>query len=178
MSRRVDSARVGGAGGSDDRHDLLAVSLRLRNLRLQVGHVHPREFVGFHQRYRAVAEAPSAPCSSAPRSGRFPSTRLCTCGYPRQPILLDGVPQTGEGVARQHQAHQVALSAAAGEDAGVAPAGKLDPGAQPFDQLHLDNGCRRALIPGVHALVGGVNQHFRRLANHQARAVQVRHALR
>ena len=82
-----------------------------------------------------------------------------------------------EGVARQHQAHQVALGAAAGEDAGVARR-KTDPGAQPFDQLHLDNGCRRALIPGVHALVGGVNQHFRRLANHQARAVQVRHALR
>lgn len=38
-----------------------------------------------------------------------------------QPILLDGVPLTGEeGVARQHQAHQVALGAAAGEDAGVA----------------------------------------------------------
>ncbi len=80
-------------------------------------------------------------------SGRFPSTRLCTCGYPRQPILLDGVPLTGEeGVARQHQAHQVALGTAAGEDAGVARR-KTDPGAQPFDQLHLDNGCRRALIP-------------------------------
>lgn len=51
-----------------------------------------------------------------------------------------------EGVARQHQAHQVALGAAAGEDAGVARR-KTDPGAQPFDQLHLDNGCRRALIP-------------------------------
>ena len=34
------------------------------------------------------------------------------------------------------------------------------------------------MIPGVHTLVGGVNQHFRRLANHQAWAVQVRHALR
>lgn len=56
VAQRVDSPRVGGAGGGDDRHDLLAVSLRLRNLRLQIGHVHPREFVGFHQRDRAVAE--------------------------------------------------------------------------------------------------------------------------
>ena len=51
-------------------------------------------------------------------------------------------------------------------------------GTQPFDQFDLNNGCGRALIPGVHALVSGVNQHFRRLANDQAWAVQVRHTLR
>ncbi|MPN51616.1 hypothetical protein SDC9_199264 [bioreactor metagenome] len=81
-----------------------------------------------------------------------------------------------EGIARQHQAHQVALGTAAGKHAGVARriAHLL---AQPFDQLDLNDGGGRALVPGVHALVGGVDQHFRRLANHQARAVQVRHAL-
>ena len=53
----VDSARVGSAGGGDDRHDLLAVSLRFGNFRFQVSDVHPRKFVGFHQRHGAVAEA-------------------------------------------------------------------------------------------------------------------------
>ncbi len=95
-----------------------------------------------------------------------------------QTILLNGMPLAGkEGVARQHQAHQVALGAAASEHARVACriAHLL---TQPFDQFDLNDGRRRALIPGVHTLVGGVDQHFCRLANHQARAVQVRHALR
>ena len=178
VAQRVDSACVGGAGGGDDRHDLLAVSLRLRNLRLQIGHVHPREFVGFHQRDRAVAEPHQRHVLLHREVGVFGAQYFVLADIPRQPILLDGVSLTGEeGVARQHQPHQVALGAAAGEDAGVA-CRIADPGAQPLDQLHLNDGRRRALVPGVHALVGGVDQHFRRLANHQARAVQVRHALR
>ncbi len=81
-----------------------------------------------------------------------------------------------ESITRQHQAHQVTLSAAAGEHAGVARriAHLL---AQPFDQFDLNDGGGWALVPGVHALVSGVDQHFRRLANHQARTMQVRHAL-
>lgn len=95
-----------------------------------------------------------------------------------QTVLLHGVALTREErIARQHQPHQVALGAAAGEYPGVAGL-VTDLGAQPLDQFHFDQRGRRALIPGVHALVGGVDQHFGGLANHQARAVQVRHALR
>ena len=57
LAQRVNRPRVGGAGGGDDRHNLLAVSLRLGDFRFQIRHVHPREFVGFHQRHGAVAEA-------------------------------------------------------------------------------------------------------------------------
>ncbi len=43
------------------------------------------------------------------------------------------------GITRQHQTHQVALGAAAGEYARVA--GLItDLGAQPLDQLHLNQG--------------------------------------
>ena len=147
----------------------------MRNLRLQIGHVHPREFVGFHQRDRAVAEPHQRHVLLHREVGVFGAQYFVLADIPRQPILLDGVSLTGEeGVARQHQPHQVALGAAAGEDAGVA-CRIADPGAQPLDQLHLNDGRRRALVPGVHALVGGVDQYFRRLANHQARAVQVMH---
>ncbi len=49
---------VGGAGGGDDRHDPLAVSLRLRNLRL-AGRTRPSARIRRFSpaRYRAVAEA-------------------------------------------------------------------------------------------------------------------------
>ncbi len=95
-----------------------------------------------------------------------------------QTILLNGVPLASEeSVARQHQAHQIALGAAAGEHARVARRITYLL-TQPFDQFDLNDGRGWALVPGVHALVSGVDQHFRRLANHQARAVQVRHALR
>lgn len=97
--------------------------------------------------------------------------RISPAAHPAGWVALTGE----EGVARQHQAHQVALGAAAGEDAGVARR-KTDPGAQPFDQLHLDNGCRRALIESMLWLVALISTSA--AANHRARAVQVRHALR
>ena len=81
-----------------------------------------------------------------------------------------------EGVARQHQAHQVTLGAAAGEYARIA-CRITHLLTKPFDQFDLNDRGRRALVPGVHTLVSGVDQHFRRLANHQTWAVQVRHAL-
>ncbi len=95
-----------------------------------------------------------------------------------QTLLLNGVPLASEeSITRQHQAHQVTLCTAAGEYARIAcrVSNLL---TQPLDQLDLNDGGRRALVPGVHTLVGGVDQHFRRLAYYQARAVQMRHALR
>ena len=94
-----------------------------------------------------------------------------------QTILLNGMSLASkEGVARQHQAHQVTLGAAAGEYARIA-CRITHLLTKPFDQFDLNDRGRRALVPGVHTLVSGVDQHFRRLANHQTWAVQVRHAL-
>ena len=94
-----------------------------------------------------------------------------------QTILLNGMSQASkEGIARQHQAHQVTLGAAAGEYARIA-CRITHLLTKPFDQFDLNDRGRRALVPGVHTLVSGVDQHFRRLANHQTWAVQVRHAL-
>ncbi len=110
--------------------------------------------------------------------GVFRAQDFVLADIPRQPILLDGVPQTRRREASRASIRPIRLLWVPPLVKTPASPAENRPGAQPFDQLHLDNGCRRALIPGVHALVGGVNQHFARLANHQARAVQVRHALR
>ena len=48
-------------------------------------------------------------------------------------------PAGKEGIARQHQAHHIALGAAAGENARIAGA-VADLSAQPFNQLDLDDG--------------------------------------
>ena len=57
VAQRIDSAGVGGAGGSDDRQDLFAVGFRLSDLLCQIGHVHTGVFVGFHLGHALVAQA-------------------------------------------------------------------------------------------------------------------------
>ncbi len=57
-----------------------------------------------------------------------------------QAILLNGVSLTGkESITCQHQAHQIALGATAGEYARIASL-IANLSTQPFNQLHLDDG--------------------------------------
>ncbi|STV71711.1 Uncharacterised protein [Klebsiella michiganensis] len=49
--------------------------------RFQIRHVHPREFVGFHQRHGTVAEAHQRHVLLHREVGRFLNTALCTDEY-------------------------------------------------------------------------------------------------
>ncbi len=176
--QRINSARVGGSCGGNDRQNLFTVGIALRDFRSQIGQIHARTFVSFHLDNGLIAEAHQRHILLHGEVRAVGAQHPDLTQIAHQTILLDGVALTRkESIARQHQTHHVALGAAAGEDTGVA---WLVPqtGTQPLDQFYLDNGRRRALIPGVHALVSGVDHHFRRLAYHQAWAVEVRHTLR
>ena len=140
FSQRVNGPRVGSASGSDNRHNLLAVSLSLGDFRFQVRHVHPRELVGFHQRHGTVAEAHQRHILLHREVGIFRTQYFVATNIARQTILLDGVALAGkEGIARQHQPHHVALGTAAGEHARIASA-VADLRTQPFNQLDLNDG--------------------------------------
>ena len=177
-TQRIDSTRIRCAGRGHNRQDLFAVRVALFDFRRQIGEIHAGEFISFHLHHGLVAQTHQRHVFLHGEVGVFRAQHANFAQIAHQTVLLYRVALTREErITRQHQAHQVTLGAAAGEDACVASL-ITHAGTQPFDQLDLNNGCGRALIPGVHTLVGGVNQHFRRLAYNQAWAVQVRHALR
>ena len=177
-TQRVNSTGIGCTCRCDDRQNLLAVRVALLNFRRQIGQIHAGKFVRFHLHHGLVAQTHQRHVFLHGEVCVFGAQHANFAQISHQTVLLNGVTLTREErIASQHQAHQVALGTAAGEDTCVA--GLIThAGTQPLDQLDLNNGCGRALIPGVHTLVSGVDQHFRRLAYHQAWAVQVRHTLR
>ena len=177
-TQRIDSTRIGRTGRGHNRQDLLAVRVALFDFRRQIGEIHAGEFVSFHLHHGLVAQTHQRHVFLHGEVGIFRTQHADLTQIACQTVLLNRVALTRkERVTRQHQPHQVTLGAAAGEDACVASL-ITHAGTQPFDQFDLNDGCGRALIPGVHTLVSGVDQHFRRLAYHQAWAVQVRHTLR
>ena len=176
-TQRVDSTGIGGTGCRDDRQNLLAVRVALRNFRRQIGQIHTGEFIRFHLHHGLVAQTHQRHVFLHGEVRVFGAQYADLTQIAHQTVLLNGVTLTREErITGQHQTHQVALSAAAGENTCVASL-ITHAGTQPFDQFDLNDGCGRALIPGVHTLVSGVNQHFCRLAYDQTWAVQVRHTL-
>ncbi|MNW00773.1 hypothetical protein D3C71_1963110 [compost metagenome] len=56
-AQRVDSPGIRGTCGGDDRQDLLAIGLGLRQFFGQIVQIHTCELIGFHQRHGLVTQA-------------------------------------------------------------------------------------------------------------------------
>ena len=168
---RVDRTEVGGARGGHDGHRQQVVRGGTGERVGEREGVHAVQVVGGHQHDRLGAETHDARglLHAEVALGRREDAQARQRGGQRRRGVALGEARLAPG---QQQRLQVRLRATAREDA-VGLRAEADAAGGPVDQLALDQGAARALVPRVERGVDGRDEHLGEQRRHDHGAVEV-----